>query len=141
MARILVLEHELETRRVLVEQLQRLGHSVLVADSLADAGEVLAEQKLEIVLAASEMPDGGLLDWLEEASLAEARPIIIAMCEAAHWEKAGACLDKGAFDYVSKPISAGQLNLALSRAEHALKWRRFGHFASTYGQTESLPVL
>ncbi|MDB6031097.1 MAG: putative response regulator in two-component reguatory system, sigma54 dependent transcriptional [Verrucomicrobiales bacterium] len=141
MARILVLENELETRSALTEQLQRLGHSVLAVDSLRDGMEALANQKLEIFLAATELPDGNLLDWLDETSVGEARPIIIAMCEAAHWEKAGACLEKGAFDYISKPISAGQLNLALSRAEHALKWRRFGQCASTYSQGESLPLL
>src|ERR1051325_1082476 len=135
---ILIIEADPQVCGVAKDYLQRAGYGVTVSDSFAAGREVLGKENFAMILASCELADGSLREWLDEGPL---HPLIIALSEKDQWEEAGACLESGGFDYLLKPISRGQLNLAIRRAEHALRWRRFGQFTNRQSRFDGLPVL
>jgi DNA-binding response OmpR family regulator len=79
MARIVVIEDDLELRRILVKGCAAAGHEVMEASNGARALELLAEKRVDLVITDIHMPT---MDGIEVINLlrdAEAAPRILAI--------------------------------------------------------------
>ena len=129
---LLVVDDEEMNRDMLSRRLERRGHRVAVAASGRQALDMIADQAFDLVLLDIMMPgmDGmEVLDILREGHSALELPVIMATAkdESASIVEA---LNKGANDYVTKPIDFPvltarlQAQLARKRAEEELQRAR-----------------
>ncbi|MCX7983203.1 MAG: sigma-54 dependent transcriptional regulator [Syntrophales bacterium] len=116
MARILIVDDELNMRLVLSAMLKKEGYSVFTASDGIEALEVIKKEPVDVVVTDLKMPrlDGmGLLEKV--ANNYPALPVIII---TAHGTVATAvdALKKGAFDYITKPFEQDDLKNVILKA-------------------------
>ena len=116
MSQILVVDDELNIRRVLAALLKRDGHNVRTA---ADGGEAMAELKLrpfDVVITDLKMPRVDGLQLLSHVN--EHYPDTPVIIITAHGTIGGAvdALKSGAFDYITKPYEQESLKRAVDKA-------------------------
>jgi CheY-like chemotaxis protein len=105
MAKILVVEDDPWSQRILVELLEMRGHDVLAAGSVSSARDQLAQEP-QIVLLDIHVPGGGGEALLREirASDAHAKLPVIALTASAMSGDRERFLRQGFTAYLSKPI-------------------------------------
>lgn len=117
--RVVLVDDELIARARLRRLLAAVPDVTVVGE--CDRGEALhgavAAGEADVVLLDIEMPGVSGLEALR--LLPEPRPYVI-FCTA-HAEHAVAAFDVGAVDYVTKPVEAGRLALAIERARRAVR--------------------
>jgi len=122
--RVLLADDELVARARLRRLLAAVPDVTVAGE--CDRGEALHEALraggADVVLLDVEMPGLSGLDALR--LLPEPRPYVI-FCTA-HAEHAVAAFDVGAVDYVTKPVEAGRLAIAIERARRAASARSIG---------------
>ena len=113
-ARILVVDDDLQIRRVMRKMLAAQGYSVHDASSGEEALEMLRRGRYDLVLLDMAMPGMGGLEACRAIRAGWDLAIIILSVRDLEKDKIGA-LDAGADDYVTKPFSMQEL-LARIRA-------------------------
>lgn len=113
MKKILVVDDEKPIREMLKRFLVKKGYEVHDADNGDDALRIVGEQEPCIVLLDIRMPKTDGIEVLKK--IKELRPdtgviMITAVSETAVAEK---CMEYGAFDYITKPISLEYLEECL----------------------------
>jgi diguanylate cyclase (GGDEF)-like protein len=120
---LLLVDDEAMNRDVLSRRLERSGYHVVLADSGAQALEILASERIDLVLLDVMMPGMTGIDALQRIrasrSLSEL-PIIMVTAKDASADIVEA-LDLGANDYVTKPVDYA---VALARIRTQLTARR-----------------
>ncbi len=119
MTPILVIDDEMQIRRLLRVYLQRSGYSVIEADSCASGKSMYAGSKPCLVLLDLCLPDGDGREILDYVRAHGDTPVIILSVRDAE-EDIMALLDSGADDYIVKPFGVGEL---LARVRVALRHR------------------
>jgi DNA-binding NtrC family response regulator len=124
MSTILCIDHEPVAGAVLERQLAGLGHQPLVVTSVEEGLRVLARQSVDLVISDYPMPNDTGLDLL--AMLREQGPEVpvIVMAAYSSIEHAVAGIRHGAFDYLSKPLRAETLRLAVTHGIEVSRLRR-----------------
>ena len=118
-ARILVVDDELIIRKSLAAHLQKKRYAVATAGNLAEARAVLERDVFDFILLDERLPDGTGSEFLESLPpRREGSPFVVMMSAHATVDSAIKCLRLGAFDYLLKPFSLDQLDVALKRAEN-----------------------
>jgi DNA-binding NtrC family response regulator len=115
-AKILIVDDELNMRRVLEAMLKKEGYEVVSAADGEEALRILRQEKIAVVATDLRMPrlDGiGLLDRIMQDD--PALPVIIL---TAYGTVANAvdALKKGAFDYLTKPFEQDELKTVILKA-------------------------
>ncbi len=113
---ILVVDDEPRIRRVLEMALSDLGYAVVLAEDLAEARERLAGERVQLVLADLQLPDGTGLDLLTEIRSERDDLPVILMTAFGTVETAVQAMKLGAFDYVVKPFSIDEIDALARRA-------------------------
>ena len=114
---VLLVEDHRVNQKLAVTLLERWGHHVDVAENGQIALAMLAKQTFDVVLMDMMMP---VMDGLEATRRFRAQeegrhtPIIALTANAMESDRQR-CLDAGMDDYISKPIKAQELQLALLR--------------------------
>jgi len=105
---ILVVDDEPDLRTLYELTLLREGYRVSVAGSLAQARDLLARQRFDVLITDMRLPDGLGLELLRELASAKRpeRSIVITAYGSA--ENAVEALKHGAFDYLTKPVDLKQ---------------------------------
>jgi two-component system response regulator AtoC len=143
-AHALVVEDDEDSARVIAALLERDGHSVISASSLAAARRLMAMQPPDLVLLDLHLPDGSGFD-LMGGDLAQ-DVILILMTGQASLETSIKALRMGAADYLVKPINPQHLKGLLSRLippsqlraeidEVQELWRETGRFGHIIGRS------
>lgn len=117
--RLLVVDDEALVRDFLKEALTRASYQVDLAEDGKRAKEILKDQPYDLVLTDLKMPGVTGLDLLRfvKAHLPETQ--VIMMTAYGTIENAVEAMRLGAFDYITKPFTSGELDLVLDRAfEH-----------------------
>ncbi|HUG40764.1 MAG TPA: sigma-54 dependent transcriptional regulator [Longimicrobiales bacterium] len=122
-ARVLIVEDDDLLRRVTAERLERQGHTVATAASLAAAREELERHTPDVALLDVKLPDGLGTDLVPE--LARTGDTVCVMMSA-HGTVQGAvdALRSGAVDYMEKPFSFDRLDATLRGALERTRLRR-----------------
>ena len=116
MSRVLVVEDDAAIRTVVAQALQREGHEVTVADSLAQLERSLAEGAPDVLVTDVVLPDGDGLDHLQTVSVRfPALPVIILSAQNTLTTAVRAA-EAGAYEYLPKPFDLNALTGAVAAA-------------------------
>lgn len=113
MKKVLIVDDEKPIRDMLRRFLTRKGYEVFDADNAEDTMKVVREQAPNVVLLDIRMPktDGVvILKQIKEANKDIGVVMITAVNDTAVAEK---CIEQGAYDYITKPISLEYLEECL----------------------------
>jgi signal transduction histidine kinase/ActR/RegA family two-component response regulator len=120
--RILLVEDEFTSQKVAQLVLRKLGYEIDIVNDGAKGVEAVRQYLYDIVLMDVQMPelDGFAATKAIIAAWSNQRPYIIAMTAHALDEDRERCLAGGMDDYISKPITAEELQAAIARWQ---QWR------------------
>jgi len=117
--KILVLEDEGTVQALVGAMLKVRGFACDSARSVAEARDLMARVRYDIVLVDVHLPDGSGLELVGEAA-ADA-PLLIVMTGSSDIQTAVRAIRNGAIDFITKPFTVGQF---LQRVDSALQeWR------------------
>ncbi|MGE0351735.1 MAG: sigma-54-dependent transcriptional regulator [Gemmatimonadales bacterium] len=124
MATVLCIDDEPAVGVVLEHALTEIGHEPVLATSVREGLQVVQRQPLDLILSDYRMPDETGIDLL--ARLREQGhdiPVII-MTGYSSIENAVMSIRHGAIDYLSKPVRAEALRIAVNNAIEVVRLRR-----------------
>lgn len=116
-ATVLIVDDELQIRRVLRTMLTSQGYPVIEAPSGDDALEKVREEKVDLVLLDVNMAGRSGIETCAEIRRSSDVPIIMLTVRNSEKDKVKA-LDAGADDYITKPFGAEEL---MARVRAALR--------------------
>ena len=116
MAKILVVDDEQVMRAFLERALRKLGHEVELVASGEEALERFTPRTYQLVLSDLRMPGVSGLDLLERLVELDPRVGVVIMTAFGTIENAVEAVQRGAVDFVTKPIELSHLKLVLERA-------------------------
>ncbi len=122
--RILVVEDDINSAKMLESSLKHAGYQVSVAGNGEEAVEVYRENPFPIVITDLEMPRMGGNELIDKLNEAEDPPIIFVTTAHHSPELIIEIMKKGAYDYIIKPIDINELNMRVKRAFETAKLRR-----------------
>lgn len=112
---ILLIEDEIQIRRLVRTALEEEGHRVLECGTLKEGLAQLHADSVQLLILDLGLPDGDGIAFIRELRTQFALPVLVLSARSAEGEKIRA-LDAGADDYLTKPYSSGEL-LARVRAQ------------------------
>lgn len=116
--RILVVDDEAAIRQSMAGHLQHKRYKVATAGDVATASAYLNKDQFDLVFLDENLPDGpGSKLMRKVLREQQPAPFIIMMSGFATLHGAIECMREGAFDYLLKPFSLEQVDVALERAE------------------------
>lgn len=111
-AKILVIEDDKLLNKMILVQLNRMGHTATGVDSLKKAREYLKKHEPDLIISDMRLPDG---DCIAELSvLRESHPVIVLTAYGTV-KNAVEAIQAGAADYLTKPVSPDELKLTVKR--------------------------
>lgn len=116
MGTILVIDDDVEICGTMESLVGRLSHGCISAHSLATGREILKSNDFDVVFLDVRLPDGNGLDLLMELSERENIPEVIILTGRGDPEGAELAIQSGAWDYILKPSSVGEITQTLDRA-------------------------
>jgi len=128
--KVIVLDDELIIRKSLEAQLRKKRYMVASASNIAEAEALLQKDSFDLIFMDMRLPDGDGIDLLERISQMPSRPLAIMMTGYGSIESAVKSMQLGAFDYLLKPFSVEQIDVALKRAEENSQLVKLAQFYS-----------
>jgi DNA-binding NtrC family response regulator len=114
----LLVSPRLEVRKPLLQVLESLGADVFACSSRAQAEEVLAHQRFEVVFCDEHLPDGSYADLIHADHFENQIPRVVVATRVGEWELYFEATRKGAFDVVRAPWYAADVEMTVIRALH-----------------------
>ncbi len=108
-SKVLVVDDEAEVRKLFGDFLEHRGYRVLMAKEGAEALRILREESPELVLLDIRMPEMDGLEVLSRIKAMRPETAVVMISGYATLEIAKESLEKGAYDYISKPVELGHL--------------------------------
>lgn len=120
--RVLIVDDELEVRELLADYFAEVGYEVSAApDGTAAVDELTANPaKYQLVISDLRMPGIDGLGVLEAAKKANPSIAVIIVTGYASVDSAVRAVRMGAYDYVTKPFTLGQIEVIVRRAAERL---------------------
>jgi len=117
MAMILLVEDDDNARRMMALSLEAKGHEVVTCPGSVDAFSQLDERQFDVVLTDLRMEgkDAGI-DVVKACQSVHPKIPVLLITAYASTDTAVAAMRGGAFDYLTKPVSADQLAMAVENA-------------------------
>ncbi len=119
--RILILEDTPEVASLTAEVLKNLNYTAQTVGTLQEARNALKATHYDLILVDVRLPDGSGIDLLRELQTEKSPPLQIMMSGYGTIESATEAMRLGAADYLVKPFTNDQLEVAVQRAE---SWKR-----------------
>ena len=116
MGRILIVDDELNMRRILASNLRQDQHHIWEAAGVEEARKHLASNDFDVVITDQKMPDGEGLAVLESAHENDPTLPVIFLTAVATIELAVESMRKGAFDFLTKPFQPEVVRATVLRA-------------------------
>ena len=112
---ILLIDDEEDIRDMLSIMINRFDYHTFTAEDYASAKNQLANEHIHMCITDMNLPDGSGIDVIEY--IAKHSPEVPVAVFTAHGnvDLAVKCLQKGAFDFISKPIMSGELKRVLDQ--------------------------
>jgi DNA-binding response OmpR family regulator len=112
---VLLVEDHQETRQTLLSLLARCGHTVITAETVAEALELLGETRVHVLLCDLGLPDGDGLEIVAKAKKLNPDIKAIALTARDTDDDYRLGFDIGCDHYLTKPFDFGELRALLSR--------------------------
>jgi DNA-binding NtrC family response regulator len=116
--KVVILDDEPIVRRSLELQLTRKRLAVTVCTTIAEVEQALTKESFDLMFVDVRLPDGDGTDLLARVSNRADKPMVVMMTGYGTVESAVSCIRNGAFDYIIKPFSSGQIDVILDKAEN-----------------------
>jgi DNA-binding NtrC family response regulator len=116
--KVVILDDEPIIRRSLELQLTRKKLAVSLCTTIAEVEQLLAKEAFDLMFVDVRLPDGDGTDLLARLGNRSDKPMIVMMTGYGTVEAAVSCIRSGAFDYIIKPFSSGQIDVILDKAEN-----------------------
>ena len=123
MAKMLVVEDELSLQKLLEYQLKRIGHEIRVAPDGQQALEMVKSDRSDLVLLDVMLPVMGgfpVLKNLQDDKTTNDIPVIMLSSKGRQHDIA-AGIEKGVFDYITKPFNIPNLAERIEKALASIK--------------------
>ena len=114
--KILVADDEPLIRRLLQEILEKEGYEISLAEDGVAALEQIKKESFEMVITDIRMPGMGGIELLEMVNQISPSTLVVAITAHGSIENAVEAMKKGAYDYLTKPITPHQIKLIIQRA-------------------------
>jgi DNA-binding NtrC family response regulator len=124
MATILCVDDEPSVGVVLEHTLTKIGHRPVLVSSVPDAMKMIARFSVDLVIADYVMPKLDGLDSLKLLDNEGCKIPVIIMTGHSSIENAVISIKSGAIDYLTKPIRAETLEIAVRRALEQVRFRK-----------------
>lgn len=124
MARILHLDDEPLVGMIVAGALSRTGHSTIGVHTVPEALQVLAAEKVDLIISDYRMPGLTGLEFMELLRQEGYDVPVILLTGYGSIEHAVAAIKAGAIDYITKPIRAQELELAVDQALEYIRLHR-----------------
>jgi two-component system response regulator AtoC len=121
--RILIVDDEPGLRQTLDRILGAEGYETATASHAAEALDTLSRNDADLVLCDLRMPTMGGLEFLERYEAQHGRALVIAMSAYGDADTAIAAMQRGAYDYIQKPLRAEEVILCVRKAAEREKLR------------------
>ncbi len=131
---ILIVDDEKNIRLGLSKALSLSGYTTTLAATGLEAWQILNNKQIDLIITDLRMPEMGGFDLLQK--VVSAYPMIPVIVQTGHGtiETAVQAMQKGAFDFVTKPVNLDRLDLLIKQAlEHAASLRSQGAVGSAAG--------
>ena len=115
--KILIVEDDPIVGNLLGDIFKRHKCAVHSARTLAEAENLLATDRFDLLMLDLRLPDGDGHGFLERVATFPHRPLVVMVTGYGTIESAVACMRAGAFDYVLKPFSPSQIDIILKKAQ------------------------
>ncbi len=116
MAHVLVVDDEVNMRRILTVLLTRNQHEVTEADGLASARKLLLSRTWDVVLTDQRLGDGEGIDLVAACAEIDLSPPVIMLTAFGSVDLAVHAMREGAFDFITKPFDPDVVVAAVNRA-------------------------
>jgi DNA-binding NtrC family response regulator len=116
--KIMVVEDDPIVRRSLVAALQKLEIPVLAVSSCYQAAEEQEKEPADLVITDLHLPDGNGMDLLKQFRKANASVEVIIITGFGTIESAVEAMKMGASNYLLKPFTTSQVDLAIAQIQH-----------------------
>jgi DNA-binding NtrC family response regulator len=114
--KVVVVDDDATIRRSLELQLKGKRLSVALCATISEAERTVASEPFDLMFVDVRLPDGDGTDLLARLSSQPRKPIIVMMTGHGSVESAVSCIRAGAFDYIIKPFSSGQIEVVINKA-------------------------
>lgn len=128
--KIIILEGDAVVRNSLENYLRRCRFDVASTPSVPVALDYLGRDNFDIFFMDLSLRNGRGTDLLREIQMRAQRPLVIVTTSIGSIESAVDCIRNGAFDYLIKPFSNEQIEIALRRTEEFSQLVRVNRFLS-----------
>ena len=119
MAHVLIVDDEVNIRRVLAAMLRREGYEVTTAGDGEQARAVLQKTPVHVVVTDLVMPRLGGMELLRKVAADFPDVPVILITAHGSVDSAVAALKAGAFDYITKPFEQDELRKVIAKATRA----------------------
>lgn len=123
MALLLLVEDEKLLRWALKTRLQKAGHVVDEASTLAEADDHLKRRRPEVVILDVNLPDGNGIEYLAAQTEKLSESAVIVFTADGRVEDAVRAMKLGAWDFLSKPVDQEELLRLVGHATEFLRER------------------
>jgi PAS domain S-box-containing protein len=118
MAKILVVDDEKNIRKLLSFILEKDKHMVFTAANFAEAVHILKQSNFDVIISDILMPGLSGLDLLRKIQILAPETPVIMMTGYPTLESATEAVREKAVDYITKPLTAREIQTAVARALH-----------------------
>src|SRR5687768_7950298 len=115
MPHALIVDDDASTREALGALAEAAGFTTAVAGTLREARIQFARLRPDVAVVDLKLPDGDGMDLLEEAGSPGAAVAIVVMTGHASVDSAVEAMQRGAVDYLVKPIDVERVQAVLAR--------------------------
>ncbi len=116
MARVLIIDDDIDQRRTMTRHLKRDGHEMTTASSVHEGSALLTTMPFDVVISAIDLPDCSGIELLESITARKLDVETILITETVSMHSVRAATWAGAYDYLVKPIPSEVLSKVVASA-------------------------
>src|SRR3972149_2365047 len=130
-AKVLIVDDDAAARKILQSRLKMMNYQSLVASSGSGGREKIPREAPSIVLLDLQMPRMSGIDVLKALKREKLETTVIVVTAHATIETAVEAMKEGAYDFITKPVDAKHLEIALGKAFERESLREQNRFLQT----------
>ncbi|WP_213318702.1 sigma-54-dependent transcriptional regulator [Chlamydiifrater volucris] len=139
---ILIVDDEPILRDFLQELLSSRGYVITTATNTKEARSFIRKNTFDLIISDMNMPDGSGLDVLAEAQKSAPETPVLVITAFGTIENAVEAIQKGAFNYLTKPFSSEALMAYIDKAkEHKVILSQNSFFKSQASENSDYPLI